>query len=582
MISSLIIKDFAIIDQLDVDFHDGLSVLTGETGAGKSIIIDALNLLLGGRASVDTIRTGANEAIVEAAFCFQGARAELMRARLEKLNLDSGSTQLAHEELVIRRSISRAERSRVSVNGCLVNVAGLKQLMAGVVDISGQHEHVSLLNPMRHLPLLDRFAAAQELAQEMAQSFRQLEKLRQELDALRSRARDRLARLDFLEFQINELEAASLDPLELPRLEQELRELENASLIRDAARNGVDQLYEDDRSVCVLLARVNTELERAARQLPALRPIADELAQARLMIEDNARQLQRFCDLEDDPLAIDRIHERVALLARLQRKYGRNIDELIEELAKMRTELEQLKRGEELSLELEGRIRQLGGRALTVAAQLSRKRRDAVASLQQRIEEHLSQLGFSSARFIVELDTQEGLDALSSKGLDQVEFLFAPNLGEQPKALAKIASGGELSRVMLAFKQVFAELDDVACYIFDELDAGIGGQIAAHVAQSLLRVAEHHQVLCITHLATIASCAQHHYVVKKKELGERTLSELSLLPEQDRVGEIARMLGGLGITELSLEHASEMMRRARNSALPPDHRAFSSGVSRRD
>lgn len=557
MLTTLIIKDFAIIDRLELGFEDGMSVLSGETGAGKSIVINALNLLLGGRASTDVIRTSAEEAVVEGAFELRAGSDLRVRARLEELGVPCEDGVL-----VVRRVVNRTGRNKVIINGSLATLTTLRELMRGMVDISGQHEHYSLLDTARHVHLLDRFGDLGGLMAQVARGHRELQALEVELDELRARARDRLARIDYLSFQLEELDNANLRAEEEAELDAELGRLSNAESLREATQRGMHVLYEDEGSVCERIDQIARELGKAGRQASEFAVLSSQLGQARAIIDDVVHELRALSEVEDDPRRLDEVQRRLAVLDRLKRKFGLEIGELIAEMAVLRSELDSLQGAESRIDEIAGQHRKLGARTLELARELSRARRLCARELEGRVERELALLGMASCVFRVAIESQDEIAGLRSTGIDRVEFLLAPNPGEQAKALARIASGGELSRVMLAIKQVFATTDEVSTYIFDEVDAGIGGAVAEQVARSLRKVSAGHQVLCITHLATIASYADHHFAVSKRVEGERTVSEICRLGEDERIREIARMLGGLSITERSLEHAAEMVERA--------------------
>lgn len=559
MLAHLVIRNFAIIHHLEVPFSRGLTVLTGETGAGKSIVIDALNLLLGGRATTDVIRSEEDQAVVEGVFELDEPQQDRINALLIELGIEA-----CDHELVVRRIVSRSGRNKVFVNGCLTTLTTLQSITRGLVDISGQHEHISLLDAQRHLDILDEFAVLKELRDEMARRFDAVRKLRTELEGLRGSVRDRLHRIDFLRYQLSEIEAARLTVGEDEALELEFSRLKNASKLGDVTVKATQLVYEGESSAISRLSEAASVLGKIAHVDPALTALTERLNEARYALEDVARELSDFGDqIEANPARLDSVQERLEVIKHLKRKHGVDLNSVLSEAASMREELNRLENAEERGAELEAALGKAEGHAMEWARHLSGERREAAALFARSIETELRDLNMKGTTLAVSFDPQTLADPrphmLSARGIDTVEFLLSPNPGEAAKQLSRIASGGELSRIMLAMKTVLAERDSISTYIFDEVDSGIGGSTADQVGAKIARTAADHQVICITHLAQIASRGQNHYRVEKHVSADRTESVLRLLTPAERVEEIARMLGGTRVTDKTREAAMELL-----------------------
>lgn len=559
MLSHLVIRNFAIIHHLEIPFEPGLTVLTGETGAGKSIIVDALNLLLGGRASTDVIRTDEDQAVVEGMFDLAEP------ARVNRL-LEQRGIEALEGQVVIRRIVSRSGRNKVFVNGSVTTVSTLSELTGGLVDISGQHEHYSLFDATRHLDVLDAFADLGDDRAEMDQAWAQVREHRDALAHLRQNVRDRAQRIDFLRFQLDEIEAVAPEPDEDVELRRDLDVLRNAEKIATAANGAVDELYEDADSAVSRIVTASERLRAAGVHDASLSDFADRLGEARIVVEEVARELQGYADdIDDDPRRLDRIQGRLEDLRRLERKHGGDVDAVLAAAEEMRGELDDLENADERTAELEAELDAAEQAAFEVASRLSRKRRAAARIFAEAIESELADLNMARTRFVVSFGPREEPASvaeveLGPKGFDDVEYLIAPNVGEEPKPLSRIASGGEMSRIMLAIKTVHSDRDAIATYIFDEVDAGIGGETADMVALKLRGTADTHQVLCITHLPQIASRGNQHYRVEKGTAKGRTQSTIRPLDTEERVDEIARMLGGARVTDKTRDAARELLR----------------------
>jgi DNA repair protein RecN (Recombination protein N) len=559
MLTALRIQNFAIIDELEVRFSSGFNVLTGETGAGKSILVDALHLVLGGRASGEVIRTGADEATVEA--LFEGVE---LGDRLASLGLPSGGG-----ELLVRRVVGRNGRSRVWVNGAMATVGILEQITHGLIDVSGQHEHVSLLQPELHLPLLDGFAGLGGEVARYRQAHEELSVRLREKAALATDDAERARRSDYLVFQLEEIDRVDPRPDEEAQLEVERKRLASAERLAAAAEQAERTLYSGEASVADLLGAALTKLAESATIDAAFEPWAATLRSAKVEVEEVAREMSAYSrGIEADPTRLSEIEERLESVKRLCRKHGGNVASVLSRRDAMRSELDGIERhGERLS-ELEAEIKVAGERALVLATAVSEKRRAAADRFAQAVEKELGRLAMGKTLFRVSLTRLEAQgdgaalvdgQRLDARGIDACELLLAPNPGEEPKPLARIASGGELSRVMLAIKRALARIDPVPTYLFDEVDSGIGGAVAESVGRLLKEVSLERQVVAITHLPQIASFADLHFSVEKQVRNERTTSRVVALDDDARTHEIARMLAGVEVTRAALKNAEEML-----------------------
>ena len=560
MLELLRVRAFAIIDELEVHFGPGFNVLTGETGAGKSILVDALHLVLGGRAQADSVRTGAEEAEVQALFRPRDAAGT--DARLSALGLPA-----CGGELVVRRTVQREGRSRAWVNGALATAAQLQQATRGLLDISGQHEHVGLLDATLHLDLLDAHAQLLPLRGEYEAAFARLaaaERARAQLD---SDERTRAERADWLRYQLDELEKAAPEPLEDERLAQERRVLAAAEKLRAGAEEAEALLASEDSAATVHAARAAKRLEELAVIDPALDPVAKSVRGAAAELDEAARTLSRYASRTGgDPQRLEELDERIELLRKLARKHGGTLEAALAKREEMARELEALANHDQ---ELERRaaeVKELAAAAAKLARDLSAKRRAAASGFARAVAAELSQLGMAKSEMSVRFsEVGEGaIEGLGPQGLESAEILLSPNPGEELRPLVRIASGGELSRVLLAVKRVLAETDPVDSYLFDEVDAGIGGGTADAVGRALGAVARRRQVVCITHLPQIAVFAQRHLVVEKEIARGRTHSRVQPVEGEGRVRELARLLSGKE-TQLALDHARELLSAAQEA-----------------
>lgn len=553
MLTDISIKNFAIIDSLHISFGSGLNILSGETGAGKSIIIDAVNLLLGGRASADLIRTGADEAGVEALFVIDDQPALVQLLSDRGIEVDS--------ELLLKRVITRSGKNRIFINGSLATVATLAEITCLLVNIYGQHESQTLLKIDNHLDLLDGYADLGPLKGEFATTWRASRKVAAELAHLESGERETARQRDFLAYQLEEIDKAALVPGEDDELEQERNLLVHAERLLLKTGSAYEHLYAAENAALGALGRIKAELLDAAAVDASLAPLCEAVAGAMVQLEDAALTLRDYtARIESDPLRLQSVEERLEQLRKLKKKYGTTITEIIASRDRMATELLALTDLENSRAALEHEEKRLQGVMHQQGTVLTARRSAAAKLLQLALELEVQQLAMKHATFLLRI---EPVAEPRESGLDRVEFLFSPNPGELPKPLAKIASGGELSRIMLAMKQLLPE-SDVGTLIFDEVDSGIGGATSALVGRKLQTVARRQQVLCITHLPQVAVHADHHYLVAKTFADGRTATKVTQLVDDNRTAEIARMLGGVTVTAKTVEHAGEMLESARS------------------
>jgi len=569
MLEELRIQNFAIIDQLELTLGRGLVVFTGETGAGKSIIVDAVALALGGRAESVFVRTGAERASIEATFHLEPEVQEALRPLLEPEDLWDDPNYLT-----LTREIRRSGRHTARLNGRVVSLSLLKQVGERLVDIHGQAEHLSLFRVREHIRLLDRYAGLEPALQAYRQTYQRLRKVRRELENLRRSETEAAQRADFLAFQINEIESAALQPDEEAHLLAERERLAHAEALAEQTRQAIFLLDEGSAEVPAItdlfgqVAEALHAIAQTDREQADLATEADGLTDA---LADLTRRLRNYAEtLEFDPQRLNAVEERLALIDNLKRKYGATIPDILAYAEQARAELETITHAEERLAALEAEIAALEADLAKQALALSQKRQQAAKRLAKGIEAELRDLRMPSARFRVDFQRRpdpKGLPlpsgervAFDERGIDRVEFLLAPNPGEGFKPLAKIASGGESSRLMLALKKVLALADPTPTLIFDEIDQGIGGRIGAIVGQKLHELAQHHQVLVITHLPQLAAYGDAHFRVTKHVRDGRTVTTVEPVEGDARVRELAQMLGGT--TEEMLQSAKALLTQA--------------------
>jgi len=603
MLTILRISGFAIVDAVEVRFGPGLNVLTGETGAGKSILVNALHLVLGGRMSADVLREGADEAVVEAVFELPAdhpALARLAAAGVEAVAEAAPPGEVPEPgageavELLVRRIVSRSGRGRAYANGALVTATVLAEALRGVVDVSGQHEHVSLLDEARHLALLDAFAGTDAAAQGQGQggvggpagargeaallpryraAFARLSALAREREALTADGAERARRADYLAFQLKELDALAPKEGEDEALEAERRVLASAEKLREAARLAEGLSYGEDGSASERAGQAARALGDAAALDGRLAAPLSLLRSAAIELEEAGRELSRYADtVGGDPDRLAALTERLDALRALARKHGGSLHAAVARRAEMAAELVSITGGGERLAALGPELEAAGAEAASLAGMLTRARKKAARAFAEAVERELAELAMARCRLEVAFPPPEGATALQAggallgpSGAEQALFLLAPNPGETPRPLARIASGGELSRLLLAVKRTLARRDPVLTYVFDEVDAGIGGAVAEAMGRVLSEVSRGRQVVCITHLPQIAAFAERHHRVAKRVVSGRTTSEVTPLQGSvERRQEVARMLAGATVTPAALEAAGALIEAARS------------------
>ena len=582
MLAELHIENFAIIEELHLRFGPGFNVLTGETGAGKSIIVDAVSTLLGGRAETGLIRSGADEARVEGIFLLNKAMQEAILPILRRDGLEGED----EETLILAREIRRGGRSICRVNGRAVTLKVLEEIGQRLVDIHGQTEHLSLLRVREHLDLLDRYGRLWPLRERVAAKVRELRQVRQELEGLLRDERELARRADLLAYQVREIASANLRVGEEEELESERARLANAERLMELADETYRALYEGEEgqlSAIDLLGQVARNLAELERLDPGLRGQQQVAEEAACQLEELARSLRAYRDtIEYNPARLRQVEERLDLIHELKRKYGDSIAEILVFGEEAQRELEGIVHSEERVEELRAREDELLHEIGELASRLSAERRAAGDRLAKAIEAELAELGMKGARFAVAIEQEEAEDgawvdgrryAFDERGLDRVEFLIAPNVGEPLKPLAKIASGGETSRLMLALKTVLSAADRTPILIFDEIDAGIGGRAGGVVGRKLWSLTAEagpdgvgHQVLCVTHLPQLACYGDVHFKVAKAVVGGRTIASARALSEEERVEELAAMLGtATAVTRQSARELLEQVKEAKRA-----------------
>ncbi|WP_375757656.1 DNA repair protein RecN [Corallococcus exercitus] len=552
MLLGLRISNVAVIEEVEVAFGAGLTVLTGETGAGKSILVDALGLLLGGRADADVIRAGCEDAAVEGVF----ARTPVLAARLEELGLpDLG------EEVLVRRVLGRTGRGKVYVNGALVTLGVLGKLTRGAVDIAGQHEHVSLFDSGLHRVLLDKYGGLDEAMAAYGREWANLREVDSRMDALGGDDAKVRERAEFLRFQLDEITRLDPESGEDVKLDAERRRLGSAQKLKRHGAEAELLVSGEAPSAVEIVGRALGLVHEGVKLDATLAPVAQSLSTALSELEEAARRLNRYVEgLESDPGRLGEVEERLDALKRLCRKHGVTLDGVLKKRGELETELGTLENRREILEELNQERKRVEERARKAALALSRARKASAGAFSQQVREGLGGLAMGKAAFEVRVTAGE---TLRPDGLDEVEFFFSANPGEPARPLAKVASGGEASRLLLALKRALADSDACGCYILDEADAGVSGAIADVVGRMIREVSSHRQVLCITHLPQVAAYADAHLLIKKSVKGERTVSQvLPLAAGAERTQELARMMSGVEVTREALGAAEALVRSA--------------------
>ena len=546
MLRFLRVRNFALIDQLELHFEDGFNLLSGETGTGKSIIVDALGLLAGSKASAEMVRTGESRAIVEAVF-----EADL-KSELGRFGLDAGDLEA---EMIIRREISPDDRNRVFINNQPTTVSSLRELAPSLLDIHGQHEQQTLLDHARQLDLIDAYADSAGLAGKVREIFTTVEAAEAEIAQLIAEHARKTERSDLLMFQRDEIQKTNPKPGEAEEVRRKLEVLSNAEKLLGAAARGYETLYEAETSVVSTTAQVQRVLREAAQHDSRLDRLIEQIETARISLQDVAYALRDYAgNVDADPQQLEQTQARLADLERLHRKYG---PDPLEHLHTVRRELDSIGLTETKKDELQIRLAALKKAYAEAAALLSSKRRSASKGLESAVERELKSLAMPQVRFVI---AWQDVSPGRASGIDRPELLISPNPGEEPRPLERIASGGELSRVMLALRSVLAVDRPQKTLVFDEIDAGIGGKAAETVGQKLKDLSTRYQVLCVTHLAQIAAFAAHQYRIDKNVLDGRSVTRVAALHGDERIEELVRMMSGSRVTHAAREHVKELLK----------------------
>ncbi|MEX2115718.1 MAG: DNA repair protein RecN [Bacteroidota bacterium] len=568
MLKSISIRNYAIIDAADTEFEPGLNIITGETGAGKSILIDALGLILGERASNDMIRAGAEKAVVEGVFSV--ASNKRIKTLLESNSLDG------QDGLILRREISSKGQNRCFINDTPVNLALLKEAGDYLVDLHGQHEHQSLLRPHTHIEYLDDFGGLEGLLNEYRKSYETLSALFEEREHLKQHEAILRERRDLYEFQLKEIDAVHPQPGEEEALESELRILENSEKLYEATSRLHQMLYEGEQAVYDQLVLARNQLEDLAGIDKSFEDLRNECASAAAMISEVTKFLQQYnARIEFNPERLEQIRERLGQLSLLKKKYGGTIESILEQRERVAREFTLAENFEGEISKLDTSIDDERSRCSAAAQRLSAKRRDLIPKINKSVTAELAKLGIAKADFDVRIQNRPMVPSGDSarafvklgreyyqagaRGIDDVEFYLSTNVGEEPRPLARIASGGEVSRVMLALKTILAKSERLPLLVFDEIDVGVSGRVAQAVGHSMRSLSKFHQVIAITHLPQIAGLADVHFAVEKVEDGKRARTQLRKLDLQERVEEVARLMSGAEVTDAGLAGARELM-----------------------
>ena len=550
MLNELHIENIAVIERADISFERGLNILTGETGAGKSIVIDAIGAVLGERVSRELVRRGAEKGMVTAIFNVDGCENWLRDNEID-----------AEDELIIQRRISADGKSGCRICGTPVTTAQLKELAAQLVDIHGQNDGRQLMDEHRHREYLDRFGTDPESFEAYRNCYKQYNDIKKELNALQMDEIEKERLSDSLRYQIEELERAELKAGEYDSICTRRDLLRNAEKLSEALDNAIAMLSGDEDNALALTQNAAYYVGKASAYAPELESAGESLNSAVFSISDAAESLRDFREnLDFSPGEYDSLETRIALLSKLQRKYNRDEDGLISYLCECKEKLDNIQYADERSEKLRKKLHEAAERCRAEAANLSRIRHAAASVLEQRIMEELRQLNMPSVRFAVQFESLTGKPGFDANGCDEIRFVMSANAGEELGRISRIASGGELSRIMLAMKNVFAEKDPVATMIFDEIDTGVSGIAAQRVGEKLYSVSLGKQVMCVTHLPQIAAMADQHYLIRKEEHDGRTFTSVIALDREGRRQELARLHGGDNITETTLLSAEEQLK----------------------
>jgi DNA repair protein RecN (Recombination protein N) len=564
MLKSLYIKDYAIIEHIEVEFNKGLNIITGETGAGKTILIDAMNLLLGERASTEAVRKGSEKAVVEGIFNVKKNK------KVEQI-LNQNEIEF-HSELIVRREISLKGTNRCFINDTPGSLSVIKELGDILVDLHGQHEHQSLLKTETHIDYLDNCSDIEDLLRTYRWNYNNLIKLGSELNSLKKKENLLKEQKNLFEFQIKEIDAVSPEENEEEKLSNELNLLENSEKLLELTTQIYSRMYESENSVYDLLMQIKNEFNELSRIDKSFSESGAELDSVTYVINEISNQLRSYINRIDiDPETLEKIRARLGAISLLKKKYGGSVKTVLEHREKIGDEFNLIENYAEKISELQSKIKAVKENCASIALNISRKRKAAAGKVEKEIIELLKHLGIPDAKFEIRIlqKPASGTDdfilvngkpyKFNSTGYDEVEFYISTNKGEDTKPLAKIASGGEISRIMLALKSVLAQNDKLPLLIFDEIDTGVSGSIAQKVGIAIKSLASYHQIIAITHLPQITALADHHFIVEKIISDGRVISKIKILDREGRVLEVARLLSGENITEASLKSARELM-----------------------
>ncbi|TDI99298.1 MAG: DNA repair protein RecN [Candidatus Dadabacteria bacterium] len=550
MILGLTLKNFTIIEDLSVGLSSGLNIITGETGAGKSVIVDAINIILGDKASPDNIKSGKEEAHIEALFDISCD--EVIQERLKSSGFDISSG-----ELLIKRVIYPNARSRVFINGSLSTLTLLSTITQGLVDIFNQHEHQSLLKEENHLKILDNFGETANEVSRLREQYQNYLEAKKELDDLIQSQKDRFEKEDYLKYQLSEIDGAELQLGEDEKLEAEKLKLINTERLNSTTQGAYDILYESESSILGSLQRVSDDLLNSGKIDSTLAEIGQSIEKGRLQIQDAAFSLRDYnSELTHDSGRLDIVEDRIHLIGDLKRKYGESVSQIILKRDEIEKELNNIEHFDERVKSLSSESQMLMDELLSLAGKISKKRKQSSKKLTSVLEKGLNEVGIKGGQFHIEFTDKE----ISSNGVDDISFLFSANPDEKPKPLIKVASGGELSRIMLVLKEVIARVEGGSVIIFDEADSGVGGAVAEAVGQKIRKLSQSYQVICITHLPQVAKFADSHLVVSKTHNDNKTQVTIKSLEGDERVAELARMIGGFNITQKTIDAAYEMLK----------------------
>ncbi|MCI8403466.1 MAG: DNA repair protein RecN [Clostridia bacterium] len=555
MLNSLSIKNVAVIDNLTVDFHNGVSVLTGETGAGKSIIIDSINMILGDRANKELVRYGTDKAVVQAVFDVTKPVCRL----LEENDIDTDDGQI-----IITRQVTCEGKSSARINGMAVTLNILREIADELINIHGQHDNQALLTPSKHIAFLDAYAGDGEYIADYREILKRKREIEKKLASLEMDEQEKMQKIDLLEYQVNEIKKASLVKGEDDDLKEQREIYANAEQITNSVNKAYQNIYggDDIQSAYDGISIAVDALSGISDLNPQLRSMYDSLSAVMYSLEDTAHEIKDFGDtVEFDEQTLNDIEERLDMISRLKRKYGGSIESILDYLAKSQRKLDDIRLSDEKTEELQAELKEVTELLRKKGDILSKLRKESAYTLENGIEQALHELNMEKASFSVEIEND---GSFYENGMDRVEFLISANPGEPLKPLVKIASGGELSRVMLAIKSILANSDAVDTLIFDEIDTGVSGRAAMSIAKKLSAIGRSKQVICITHLPQLTAAADNHYLIQKDTDGEMAATTLKELDDDGRELELARIIDGGEVTELAMKHAKEMLSNARN------------------